>query len=439
MAVTVFEALLFFKNSDDVIDLLPEKEVVSIENIFKASVALKGVIERTPLQLNAHLSARYGCSLYLKREDLQVVRSYKIRGAYNKIASLAPEERKKGVVCASAGNHAQGVALACRKMGITGKIYMPVVTPSQKVKKVKAFGGDLVEVVLTGDNFDDAHAQAIQCVKEEGKIFVHPFNDMRVIEGQGTVAPEILEDCPMPVDFLVVPVGGGGLISGLGSFFKQLSPHTQIIGVEPQGAPAMHRSLQEGKIVNLHTIDSFVDGAAVRQVGDITFAIASKVVDEMVLVPEGKVCTSILQLYNEEGIVVEPAGALSLAALDFLKEKIAGKTVVCVVSGSNNDIARTEEIKERSLLYEGLKHYFIIRFPQRAGALRDFLNSVLGPSDDITHFEYTKKHNRESGPALVGIQVKQREDYDSLIERMNHHGINYQTLNDSSLLFEFLV
>ncbi len=411
----------------------------SVGNIYKATMLLKGIVERTPLQLNRNLSDKYGCNVYLKREDLQVVRSYKIRGAYNKIASLSEADRAKGVVCASAGNHAQGVAFACMKLGIQGKIFMPVVTPTQKVKKVKLFGGDNVEVVLAGDTFDDASAEAMKVVETEGKVFVPPFNDPLVIEGQGTVGPEILEDCPEAVDFLFLPVGGGGLISGVGSFFKQLSPKTKVIGVEPSGAPAMHRSLKEGKVVQLHTIDSFVDGAAVKQVGDLTFDICRQVIDEMTLVPEGKVCSSILQLYNEEGIVAEPAGALSIAALDFHKEKIKGKTVVCVVSGSNNDIARTEEIKERSLLYEGLKHYFIIRFPQRAGALRDFLNSVLGPSDDITHFEYTKKHNRESGPAMVGIQVKEREDYEHLLERMEQHGISYQTLNDSSLLFEFLI
>ena len=400
---------------------------------------LKGIIERTPLQLNRNLSEKYGCNVYLKREDLQVVRSYKIRGAYNKIASLSSEERQRGIVCASAGNHAQGVAFACLKLGIRGKIFMPVATPHQKVKKVKLFGGENVEVVLAGDSFDDAYAEAMEAVKFEGKVFVHPFNDRLVIEGQGTVGPEILEDCPHPVDFIFLPIGGGGLASGVGSFFKQLSPKTKIIGIEPSGAPAMHHSLRDQKIVHLHTIDSFVDGAAVKQVGDLTFAICQQVVDEMTLVPEGKICSSILQLYNEEGIVAEPAGALSIAALDFYKEKIKGKTVVCVVSGSNNDIARTEEIKDRSLLYEGLKHYFIIRFPQRAGALRDFLNSVLGPNDDITHFEYTKKHNRESGPAMVGIQVKEREDYEHLLERMDQHGIGYQTLNDSGLLFEFLI
>ncbi len=391
------------------------------------------------MQRNANLSARYGCELFLKREDLQVVRSYKIRGAFNKMAALGNADRDKGVVCASAGNHAQGVAYACHYLGIAGKIFMPAVTPLQKVQKVKLFGKDKVEVILTGDTFDDAYSTALQCAKEEGKVFVHPFNDPAVIEGQGTVGKEILDDCGQPIDFVIVPIGGGGLAAGLGSYFQQLSPQTTIIGVEPMGAPAMHNSLKNNRLEFLHQIDSFVDGAAVKQVGDLTFEICKEVLEEVLLVPEGKVCTTILQLYNEEGIVVEPAGALSIAALDLLKEKIVGKRVVCIVSGSNNDIARTEEIKERSLLYEGLKHYFIIRFPQRAGALRDFLNTVLGPTDDITHFEYTKKHNRESGPALVGIFVRQKEDYESLVERMDQSGIGYQALNDSSLLFEFLI
>lgn len=418
---------------------LQHTTLASVQDIYKAGMLLKGIADRTPLQLNRNLSDKYGCNVYLKREDLQVVRSYKIRGAFNKISSLTPEERKRGIVCASAGNHAQGVAFACRQLSIQGKIFMPVVTPHQKVKKVKSFGEDKVEVVLAGDTFDDAYSEAIKAAATEGKVFIHPFNDRRVIEGQGTVGTEILEDCPHTVDFLFLPVGGGGLAAGTGSFFKQLSPGTELIGVEPAGAPAMYQSLQKGEVTPLPAIDSFVDGAAVKQVGELTFDICSQVLREITLVPEGKICTTILQLYNEEGIVAEPAGALSIAALDFHKESIKGKTVVCVISGSNNDIARTEEIKERSLLYEGLKHYFIIRFPQRAGALRDFLNSVLGPSDDITHFEYTKKHNRESGPALVGIQVRKREDYQHLLRRMNLQGIGYQTLNDSSLLFEFLI
>ncbi|MCB0597810.1 MAG: threonine ammonia-lyase, partial [Phaeodactylibacter sp.] len=342
-------------------------------------------------------------------------------------------------VCASAGNHAQGVAFACQKMEVHGKVYMPSVTPRQKVKKVKLFGKEWVDVVLFGDTFDDAYHEAKKDAEENKKVFIHPFNDERIIEGQGTVGLEILEDCDRSLDYVFVAVGGGGLISGLGSYFKQLSPNTRIIGVEPEGAPAMFESLKAGEPVTLQHIDSFVDGAAVRTVGDLTFRIAQEVVDDMILVPEGKVCSTILQLYNEEGIVVEPAGALTVAALDFYKEQIKGKNIACVVSGSNNDITRTEEIKERSLLYEGLKHYFIIRFPQRAGALREFLNNVLGPSDDITHFEYTKKHNREAGPALVGIQVQKREDYEELLQRMDENRINYQTLNDQKMLFDLLV
>lgn len=413
--------------------------VITVENIYKAKVRLKGIAEQTPLMYNYRLSEHYGCRLYLKREDMQVVRSYKIRGAYNKMATVPKKELARGVVCASAGNHAQGVAFACQKMEVHGKVYMPGVTPRQKVKKVKLFGKEWVDVVLTGDTFDDACHEARKDADENKKVFIHPFDDERIIEGQGTVGLEILEDCDRSLDYVFVAVGGGGLISGLGSYFKQLSPNTRIIGVEPEGAPAMFESLRAGEPVTLNQIDSFVDGVAVRRVGNLTFRIARKVVDDMILVPEGKVCSAILQLYNEEGIVVEPAGALAVAALDLYKEQIKDKNIACVVSGSNNDITRTEEIKERSLLYEGLKHYFIIRFPQRAGALREFLNNVLGPTDDITHFEYTKKHNRESGPALVGIQVQKRTDYDELLQRMDRHRINYQTLNDQRMLFDLLV
>ncbi len=413
--------------------------LVSVENIYQAKVRLRGVAEQTPLLFNAAFSERYGAQILFKREDLQVVRSYKIRGAYNKMATMDAETLARGVVCASAGNHAQGVAFACQKLKAPGKIYMPVVTPLQKVNKVRLFGKEQVEVILAGDTFDDAYREAQQDAAINNKTFVHPFDDERVIEGQGTVGLEILEDCADAIDYVFVPVGGGGLIAGLGSYLKQLSPKTCIIGVEPAGAPAMHDSLRAGEVVTLEKIDTFVDGAAVRQVGNKTFAIAQHVIHDVVLVPEGKVCTSILQLYNEEGIVAEPAGALTIAALDFYKDEIKNKTIVCIISGSNNDIMRTEEIRERSLLYEGLKHYFIIKFPQRAGALREFLNNVLGPDDDITHFEYTKKHNRDSGPALVGIQVRQRSDYDALLQRMAQHHINYRTLNDSQTLFEMLV
>ena len=415
------------------------KDLAEIKAVKKAQERLKGVATWTPLSLNHNISTEFKANIYLKREDLQEVRSYKIRGAYNKMASMDPNLLKAGVVCASAGNHAQGVAFACQKLGVLGKIYMPAVTPQQKIKKVKLFGKDMIEVVLVGDTFDDAYAEAIKDAEINHKVFVHPFNDIKIIEGQGTVGLEILEQSEHPIDYIFVAVGGGGLISGLGSVIKQLSPNTKIIGVEPEGAPAMYQSLKEGKIVTLDHIDNFVDGAAVRRVGELNFKIGQQVIEEVVLVPEGKACSTILQLYNEEAMIVEPAGALTIAALDQFREVIKGKNVVCVVSGSNNDITRTQEIRERSLLYEGLKHYFIIRFPQRAGALREFLNNVLGPNDDITHFEYTKKHNRESGPALVGIQVHQKEDYAGLLQRMDNYKIDYQSLNESKTLYDLLI
>lgn len=412
---------------------------ISVEQIYQAKVRLKGIADITPMPYNYRFSEQYSCSLWLKREDMQVVRSYKIRGAYNNMATMTKQQLENGVVCASAGNHAQGVAFACQKMQVHGKIFMPVVTPKQKVNKVKLFGKTFVEIVLTGDTFDDAYAEAQQCAEEEGRGFVHPFDDPGTIAGQGTVGVEILDSASGPIDYIFVPIGGGGLAAGVGSYVKQISPQTKIIGVEPAGAPAMYESLKQGEVINLEHIDSFVDGAAVRQVGQTTFEIAKAVLDDILLVPEGKICSTILQLYNEEGLVVEPAGALTLSVLDQYAEHIKGKNVVCIVSGGNNDITRTEEIKERALLYEGLKHYFVIRFPQRAGALRDFLNNVLGPNDDITHFEYTKKHNRDSGPAMVGIQVKEREDYQKLLQRMDDYQINYQTLNDSKMLFELLI
>ncbi|MEM1136738.1 MAG: threonine ammonia-lyase IlvA [Bacteroidota bacterium] len=414
-------------------------KLIPVEDIVKAQIRLKHVVQRTPLIKNYNLSERYEANIFFKREDLQLVRSYKIRGAFNKISGLTENEKKKGIVCASAGNHAQGVALACSEMGIKGKIFMPIPTPNQKVRQVKMFGKEYIDIVLVGDTFDDSYAEALKFKEETNTPFIHPFNDLKVIEGQGTVGLEILEDSQVPIDFLFVPVGGGGLIAGTGSYFKQISPETKLIGVEPKGAPAMKKALEVGKNIVLDKIDKFVDGAAVKQVGSITFEICSEILDDVVLIPEGKVCTSILQLYNEEAIVVEPAGVLSISALDFYKNQIKGKNVVCIVSGSNNDITRMEEIKEKSLLYEGLKHYFIIRFPQRAGALREFVVNIIGETDDITHFEYTKKVNRERGPALVGIEVKKKEDYQKLIERMDKNGFSYQLLNEKADLFNFIV
>ncbi len=417
----------------------PATVLISVENIYKAKVRLKHVALHTPLMKNLNFSEIYNCNLYLKREDLQVVRSYKIRGAYNKMSTMSKADLAKGVVCASAGNHAQGVAYACKMLGVHGTIFMPSTTPRQKVSKVKFFGKDKVDVVLIGDTYDAAAAESKIFMQTHNKIYIPAFDDEKVIEGQGTVGLEILEDCDTQIDYIFVAIGGGGLISGLGSYFRQISPQTKIIGVEPEGAPAMYESLKHGSPITLDKIDPFVDGAAVKRVGEQNFNICRAVIDDLILVPEGKVCSTILQLYNEEAIVAEPAGALTIAALDMYKDKIKGKNVVCVISGGNNDITRTEEIKERSLLYEGQKLYFIIDFPQRAGALREFLNDVLGENDDITHFEYGKKHSRERGAALIGLEVKNREDGAELLKRMDEKGVKYQLLNKTPMLFEFLV
>ncbi|PRY36572.1 L-threonine ammonia-lyase [Spirosoma oryzae] len=410
-----------------------------LDNIYLAADRLRGVAVHTPLQENINLSDRYEASIFLKREDLQVVRSYKIRGAYNKMASLSAEALAKGVVCASAGNHAQGVAYACRKMAVHGTIFMPTTTPNQKVKQVKLFGKQFVDVVLIGDTFDDAYHAAVEYVNAHDSTFVHPFDDVQVMEGQGTVGLEIFKDANFKIDYLLMAIGGGGLASGVSAVFRQLSPRTKLIGIEPLGAPSMKVSLDQGHVVALDEINKFVDGAAVKRVGDMTFEVCRTNLDQVILVPEGKVCTTILQLYNEEAIVAEPAGALSIAALDFLKDEIKGKNVVCLVGGGNNDITRTEEIKERSLLYEGLKHYFIIRFAQRAGSMREFLTDVLGPNDDITLFEYSKKTNRERGPALVGLELKYKADFEPLIERMKAARVQFEYINDKPDLFEFLI
>jgi threonine dehydratase len=412
--------------------------LISVASIIQASERLKNIITHTPLQENINLSETYQAKIYLKREDLQIVRSYKLRGAYNKIAQLTPDDLKNGVVCASAGNHAQGFAYACRQLNIQGTVFMPTPTPDQKVKQVRMFGKSNVEIMLVGDTYDDAFEKAMEFTQAQKATFVPPFEDMEVMSGQGTVGLEILADCPKPIDYLFLPIGGGGLSAGVGSYFKQVSPHTKIIGIEPEGAPAMKKSLEEGKVVVLDKIDKFVDGAAVKKVGDINFDICRQVLDQVITVPEGKVCTTILKLYNEEAIVVEPAGALSIAALDYFKEEIKGKKVVCVVSGGNNDITRMEEIKERSLFHEKLKHYFIINFPQRSGALKEFVVDVLSPTDDITYFEYTKKTNREKGPALVGIQVQKPEDFESLIHRLDATGFGYELLNNKPALYHIL-
>jgi threonine dehydratase len=404
----------------------------------KATKRISKVVIKTPLQLNQTLSRRYNANVYLKREDLQVVRSYKLRGAYNMMTSLPAGQLEKGVVCASAGNHAQGFAYSCKKMNVKGVVFMPGITPKQKVNQTRMFGEDCIEIKLVGDTYDDCSVAAKKFTEENGLVFIPPFDDPRIIEGQGTVAVEILEDLS-DIDYLFVPVGGGGLSAGVGSFFKTYSPKTKIIGLEPEGAPAMFESLKAGHPVTLENIDRFVDGAAVRRVGDLTFSICKEVLDDLHLVPEGKVCSTILALYNEDAIVVEPAGALSIAALDDFAGLIKNKKIVCIVTGGNNDIDRMPEIKERSLQFEGLKHYFLVRFAQRPGALKEFVNNVLGPHDDITRFEYMQKTNKESGPALVGIELQNRGDYRVLLDKMNSYHIDFSELNKDDKLFGYLV
>jgi threonine dehydratase len=407
-------------------------------NINAAADILKTVVLKTPLQFHRKLSEKFKAEIYIKREDLQVVRSYKLRGAYNLMQSLTDEQRSRGIVCASAGNHAQGVAFSCRHLDIKGVIYMPAITPKQKINQVKMFGGDNIEIVLTGDTFDECQSHALEYTQKNNMVFIPPFDHVKVIEGQGTVAKEVLDEVS-GIDYIFVPIGGGGLCAGVGEYFKTYSPQTKIIGVEPAGAPSMKEALKAGKPVKLEKIQRFVDGASVQKVGDLTFSYCKDALTDMLLVPEGKVSSTILQLYNQDAIVAEPAGALSIAALDQYAEQIKGKKVVCVLSGGNNDIDRMQEIKERSLLYEGLKHYFIVRFAQRPGALKEFVNQILGPTDDIVRFEFIQKHNKETGPALIGIEVKSAEDFKTLIERMDGHKLNYTLVNQNENLFEYLV
>jgi threonine dehydratase len=410
----------------------------NILNIEAAYATLKSVVLKTPLQFHRKLSEKFNAEIFLKREDLQVVRSYKLRGAYNLMQSLSEGQRAQGVVCASAGNHAQGVAFSCKQLGMKGVIYMPSITPKQKINQVKMFGGDHIEIILTGDTFDECQTEALAFATENNKIFIPPFDHPKVIEGQGTVGKEIIDELPAP-DFIFIPIGGGGLCAGVSEYLKDRSPATKIVGVEPTGAPSMKEALRAGHPVKLEKIQRFVDGASVQKVGDITFALCKDRISDMLLVPEGKVSSTILQLYNEDAIVAEPAGALSIAALDQYATKIRGKKVVCIVSGGNNDIDRMQEIKERSLLYEGLKHYFIVRFAQRPGALKEFVNHILGPNDDIVRFEFIQKHNKETGPALIGIEVKSKEDFDTLIARMDEYKLNYTLINQNENLFEYLV
>ncbi|WP_026934086.1 threonine ammonia-lyase IlvA [Christiangramia echinicola] len=423
-------------------DTLLEKDKIykpTHEAVKQAAERISKVVLKTPLAESFTYSKKFEANVMLKREDLQQVRSYKIRGAYNKISSLPKDQLEKGVICASAGNHAQGVAFACNKLKVKGVIYMPGTTPKQKVEQTEMFGGEWVEVVLKGDTYDDSFKSAMKQMHEQGLVFIHPFDDEKVIEGQATIALEILEQADAPIDYIFAPLGGGGLLAGVSSMFKELSPNTKIIGIEPAGAPSMKTSLKEGKVIELANIERFVDGASVQKVGSRNFAICKENLDEMITVPEGKICQTILDLYNQDAMVVEPAGAMAISALDLYAEKIKGKNVVCIVSGSNNDIIRMAEIKERALLYSGLKHYFVVVFPQRAGALKEFVAKVLGPNDDITHFEYSKKHNRSNGPAVVGIELKDPKDFGPLVDRMKKRNFYGEYLNDNPNLFQFLI
>ena len=411
----------------------------TVEAIDKASQVLDEILEPTPFQRNANLSDIYEAEVYLKREDLQMVRSYKIRGAYNKIRTIDPELVENGIVCASAGNHAQGVAFSCSKLKIMGSIFMPVTTPRQKIEQVRMFGKEFIEIILTGDTFDAANSAAIEYAKVNNKTFIPPFDDPKVIEGQGTIGREILNQAKEPLDYIFVPIGGGGLASGLGAYISRMSPSTKIIGVEPGGAPCMKAAIENGGPVKLEHIDKFVDGAAVQLAGSLTYEVCRQVLDDIVIVPEGAVCTTIIHMYNKSAIVVEPAGALAVAALKFYKDKLKGKRVACVVSGSNNDIIRMEEIREKSLLYEGLKHYFIVNVPQKSGAVLSFIRDVIGPTDDLVHIQYIKKTNKNFGPALIGIELAAKEDFGPFMQRLKAHGISYEYINENNQLFEILI
>ncbi|MFC7340509.1 threonine ammonia-lyase IlvA [Saccharopolyspora griseoalba] len=406
--------------------------------IFRAGTRLRQVVRRTPLETSGRLSGELGVPVRLKREDLQVCRSYKVRGAYNLISGLSAAERANGVVCASAGNHAQGLAFACRELRIPGRVYLPANTPRQKRKRIASIGGEWVEPIIAGSSFDEASAASKADAERTGAVYVHPFDDPRTIAGQGTVGLEIAEQHDGPIDTVVVPVGGGGLIAGIVLWLKEHFPEIRVVGAEPAGAASMRAALEHGGPLKLPEVDTFVDGAAVGRVGDLGYDVAGGLVDEIVAVPEGAVCTEMIELYQTEGIIAEPAGALASAAARLLERTPRGP-VVCVVSGGNNDLSRYGEIVERSLLHEGLRHYFLVTFPQEPGALRHFVDDVLVDGEDIVAFEYVKKNNRETGPALVGIELDNADDFDDLLRRMKESPLQIEQVSPGSPLFSFLV
>lgn len=417
---------------------LPDLTLPTAADVESAAQNLADVVEHTPLLPNARLSAASGAQVYLKREDLQPVRSYKLRGAYNLISSLAPAQREAGVICASAGNHGQGVAFACSALGIRGRIFVPTTTPRQKRDRMIALGGEWVELVVTGATYDDAAAAALAESERSGATLVPAFDHASVIAGQGSVAPEIVEQLGSAPDVLIVPVGGGGILSGCLTWFAEHAPQTRIVGVEPASAACMAAALAAGTPITLDNIDTFVDGAAVKRAGVLTSTIVANHDVELITVPEGQVCSEMLDLYQVDGVLAEPAGALAPAVLRRIKVE-PGQRVVAIISGGNNDVSRYSEIVERSLVFEGHKHYFLVQFAQEPGALRRFLNDVLGPEDDITLFEYTKRSNRELGPALVGIELGDPADLPALLGRIQLSGIQVERIPPDSPLYRFLV
>ncbi|MEI8412101.1 MULTISPECIES: threonine ammonia-lyase IlvA [unclassified Kribbella] len=411
-------------------------DAAAVEDAVKR---LDEVAVRTPLQRNLRLSERTGAQVWLKREDLQIGRSYKLRGAYNLIAQLDDDQKAAGVVCASAGNHGQGLAYSCHILGVQGKVFVPRTTPRQKRDRIAALGGKQIQVIVTGDTYDDAAAAALAEVDATGATMVPAFDDPRTVAGQGTVAVELVDQLGHAPDVLVVPVGGGGLIAGVASWLAERHPGVRIVGVEPAGAASMAAALEAGEPVTLPHLDSFVDGAAVRRVGDVTLPLVAKAGIEMLSVPEGLVCSEMLELYQTDGLIAEPAGALATGALGNGLDVRPGESVVCLLSGGNNDVSRYGEILERSLVHEGLKHYFLVTFPQEPGALRTFLDETLGPDDDITLFEYVKRNNRETGVALVGIEISRPDDLDGLLNRMEAAPLDIERISPNSPEFRYLI
>ncbi|MDO5672353.1 MAG: threonine ammonia-lyase IlvA [Actinomycetaceae bacterium] len=408
------------------------------KEVEEAAQRVAEVIVQTPLELSQRLSEELGREIYLKREDRQVCRSFKVRGAYNTMATLSPEARRAGVVCASAGNHAQGVAYACARLGIPGTIFLPSNTPKQKRQRIAAIGQSWVDQVIVEGNFDQANELAQARAHEQGQVYVHPYDGAATICGQGTLAPDLYEQCPT-MGTLLVPVGGGGLIAGMAAWFKENAPDVTIIGVESEGAACAKAALDAGHPVTLPHVNTFVDGTAVGRIGDVTFELIRDLVDDVITVPEGAVCTEMLDLYHSEGIIAEPAGALaSAAARRFLSEARPGP-IVCVVSGGNNDLSRYADVIERSARYEGLRHYFLVTFPQEPGALRLFLDEILCAGEDIIHFEYTKKNNRDTGPALVGIELVHAADIEGLRARMKDSPLKVEEISPDSDYFSLLI